>query len=90
LARAQKTAVNTFVKYRPRAVFCGHDHLYYRTVRDNITYIVTGGGGAPPYRPENRQITLPGDVYVHDTDSAGHLLSEAQYDALIYPRSGAG
>ena len=111
LARAQKTAVNTFVmfhegpfsigphgptpeaqqylhplfvKYKVRAAFCGHDHLYYHTVRDGVTYIVTGGGGAPPYRPENRQIALPGDVYVKDVDRAGRPLSEAQYDAQIY------
>ena len=30
-------------------MFQGHDHLYYRTIRDGITYIVTGGGGAPLY-----------------------------------------
>jgi 3',5'-cyclic AMP phosphodiesterase CpdA len=81
---AQQYLHPLFVKYRPTAVFCGHDHLYYRTVRDGVTYIVTGGGGAPPYRPENRQLALPGDVYVHDTDSAGHELSEAQYKSLIY------
>ena len=73
-----------FVKYGVRAAFCGHDHLYYRTVRDGVAYIVTGGGGAPPYRPENVQLAVPGDVYVHDTDSAGHILDEAQYDALIH------
>ena len=111
LARAQKTAVNTFVmfhegpfsigphgptpeaqqylhplfvKYKVRAAFCGHDHLYYRTVRDGVTYIVTGGGGAPPYRPENKQVAIPGDVYVKDVDSAGLALGEAQYDARIY------
>ena len=111
LARAQKTAVNTFVmfhegpfsigphgptleaqqylhplfvKYQPRAVFCGHDHLYYRTLRDGVTYIVTGGGGAPPYRPENIQVAIPGDVYVKDSGSDGKPLPEAQYDALIY------
>lgn len=111
LARAQKTAVNTFVmfhegpfsigphgstpeaqqylhplfvKYKPRAVFCGHDHLYYRTLRGGVTYIVTGGGGAPPYRPENKQIAVPGDVYVKDTDSSGKPLEETQYKGLIY------
>ena len=81
---AQQYLHPLFVRYQPRLVFCGHDHLYYRTVRDGVTYVVTGGGGAPPYRPDNRQIALPGDVYVRDTDSAGHLLTEAQYDALIY------
>ncbi len=72
-----------FVKYHPRAVFCGHDHLYYRTTRDGVTYIVTGGGGAPPYRPENAKIAIPGDVYIRDTDARGKPLSDAAYDALI-------
>ena len=53
----------------PALVFCGHDHLYYRTTRDGVTYVVTGGGGAPPYRPENSQIAIPGDVFVKDVDS---------------------
>ncbi|MFW9956201.1 MAG: metallophosphoesterase family protein, partial [Candidatus Thorarchaeota archaeon] len=30
-------------------VFSGHDHQYYRTFRDGIQYVVTGGGGAPLY-----------------------------------------
>ena len=30
-------------------VFNGHDHHYYHTVRDDIHYVVTGGGGAPLY-----------------------------------------
>lgn len=111
LARAQKTAVNTFVmfheapfsvgphgptpeaqrylhplfvKYHPRAVFCGHDHLYYRTLRDGVTYIVTGGGGAPPYTPDNSQLAIPGDVFQTTVDSLGRPLSKKQYDALIY------
>jgi hypothetical protein len=36
-----------FVEYGVDIVFNGHDHLYYRTVRDGIYYVVTGGGGAP-------------------------------------------
>jgi len=81
---AQKYLHPLFVKYRPRAVFCGHDHLYYRTKRDGVTYIVTGGGGAPPYRPENAQIAIPGDVFQKDVDGLGRPLGDAQYDALIY------
>lgn len=38
-----------FMQYGVKIVFQGHDHLYYRTLRDNITYVVTGGGGAPLY-----------------------------------------
>ena len=36
-----------FVAYDVDLVFNGHDHLYYRTIRDGICYVVTGGGGAP-------------------------------------------
>lgn len=81
---AQQYLHPLFVKYRPRAVFCGHDHLYYRTTREGVTYIVTGGGGAPPYRPENAQIAIPGDIFQKDVDSLGRPLSDAQYNALIY------
>jgi hypothetical protein len=29
------------------ALFSGHNHVYERGVRDGLTYVVTGGGGAP-------------------------------------------
>ena len=35
-----------FVKRGVRAVFCGHDHLYYRTIRDGVAYITTAAGGS--------------------------------------------
>jgi hypothetical protein len=38
-----------FVEYGVDIVFSGHDHQYYRTERDGIQYVVTGGGGAPLY-----------------------------------------
>ena len=53
-----------FKKYQPRAVVCGHDHLYYRTTRDGVTYLITGGGGAPLYDPIHADLAIPGDVYV--------------------------
>lgn len=62
---AQRWLHPLFVKYRVRAVFCGHDHLYYHTTRDGVTYLVTGGGGAPLYEPENKQLAIPGDVYAN-------------------------
>lgn len=97
MARARKSAVNTFVlmheapwsvgphgpnedvqqrlhplfvRFKPRVVFCGHDHLYYRTVRDGVPYVVSGGGGAPLYAPVNRKVALAGDVYA----SAHHVV----------------
>ena len=38
-----------FIDYGVDIVFNGHDHYYYRTLRDGIYYVVTGGGGAPLY-----------------------------------------
>jgi hypothetical protein len=43
-------------------VFAGHDHLYYRTVRDQLTEIVTGGGAAPLYSVSDRSVIKRGDV----------------------------
>lgn len=36
-----------FVEYDVDLVLMGHDHYYYRTLRDEIYYVTTGGGGAP-------------------------------------------
>jgi len=30
-------------------VLAGHDHVYERSVRDGVQYVITGGGGAPAY-----------------------------------------
>lgn len=44
-------------------VFQGHDHVYYRTIRDGITYVVTGGGGAPFHHDDHPQLMIPGDIH---------------------------
>ena len=50
------------------ALLCGHDHIYERgtgpTPKGELTYIVTGGGGAPLYNPRCQAASgpLPGDV----------------------------
>ncbi|MCX6358010.1 MAG: metallophosphoesterase family protein, partial [Candidatus Aureabacteria bacterium] len=48
-------------------VFSGHDHRYERSYKDGITYIVTGGGGAP--------LDDPGDV----TPNPYKIYSEITY-----------
>lgn len=40
-----------FIQYGVALVFSGHDHDYERSVANGITYVVTGGGGAPLYEP---------------------------------------
>ena len=52
-----------FVQHHVRAVFTGHDHNYYHTTRDGITYIVTGGGGAPLYPVDPGKGAIAGDKY---------------------------
>ena len=39
--------VPIFEKYRVNCVFSAHNHMYERSVKNEVTYIVTGGGGAP-------------------------------------------
>ncbi|MGI4787665.1 MAG: metallophosphoesterase family protein [Janthinobacterium lividum] len=42
------------VKYKVRAVFCGHNHIYWHKVVDGVNYFISGGGGAPlDATPEN-------------------------------------
>jgi 3',5'-cyclic AMP phosphodiesterase CpdA len=60
---AQEYLHPLFAKYKVSLVICGHDHLYYRMKRDGVNYVVTGGGGAPLYPPDNAKDALPGDVY---------------------------
>ncbi|OIP98562.1 hypothetical protein AUK40_01430 [Candidatus Wirthbacteria bacterium CG2_30_54_11] len=38
-----------FLENHIQLVFSGHDHNYQRIERDGISYLVTGGGGAPLY-----------------------------------------
>lgn len=47
--RLASQTVPLFEKYKVHAVFNGHDHNYQRHVVNGVTYVVTGGGGAPLY-----------------------------------------
>jgi hypothetical protein len=38
-------------------LFGGHDHIYERGAAGGIKYIISGGGGAPPYRIEHKADT---------------------------------
>jgi 3',5'-cyclic AMP phosphodiesterase CpdA len=51
----QKDIVPVLEQFGVDVVFSGHDHLYERSVKDDIVYIVSGGGGAPVYGPSNRE-----------------------------------
>ncbi|MFL6193662.1 MAG: metallophosphoesterase family protein [Thermoanaerobaculia bacterium] len=43
-----------FRRYPVKAVFSGHEHLYWREAHDGIDYFVAGGAGAPLYASPDR------------------------------------
>jgi len=53
LSKAARTSHAVFL------VSAGHIHNYERSVVDGVTYLVSGGGGAPPYFVER----TPEDLY---------------------------
>ena len=52
-----------FQEYDVDLTFSGHDHYYYRTARQGIVYITTGGAGAPLYSPDRGDLALEDDEY---------------------------
>ncbi len=61
--RKSTKVTRLFTKYKVTAVFSGHDHLYYRTVRDGVNYIVSSGAGATIYKLKREGDAISGDVY---------------------------
>jgi len=64
----QNYLVPLFERHNVSMVFSGHDHLYERSVANEITYIISGGGGAPLYDQGNDNLY---SVYF---DSIVHLV----------------
>jgi hypothetical protein len=51
-------------KYGVIADFAGHDHIYHRTLRDGVSYIIQGLAGAGIYGGSRRREAIEGDAYV--------------------------
>ena len=49
-------------KYKVKAVFSGHDHIYYRTKRNSTYYIISAGAGASIYALQREKDAIAGDV----------------------------
>jgi len=79
--------VPLFEQYGVDMVFSGHDHHYERSFKDDVHYIVTGGGGAPlrdiNVKPNPYQIyaesTFHHCVIDVDVDNS-ELIFEARYN----------
>ena len=54
-----------FERYEVDVVFNGHKHNYERNEVNGITYVVTGGGGAPLYPLEEREPTQAAFALAH-------------------------
>ncbi len=69
-----------FKQYGVKAVFSGHDHGYYRTVRNGIPYFVSAGGGATIYAAKRLSEALPEDVYYYGMlETFGKADSDKRY-----------
>lgn len=53
---------SVLVRLRFCAAWAGHDHGFYATVRDGVRYVVTAGGGANLFAPDESK-AQPGDVF---------------------------
>lgn len=52
-----------FLQYDVDLAFSGHDHYYYRTLRNDVVYVTTGGAGADLYANNDLSEWQEGDVY---------------------------
>lgn len=60
---AETEVTKLYDKYNVTAVFSGHDHIYYRTKRNQTNYIISAGAGAPIYQLKRENDAVEGDVY---------------------------
>lgn len=57
------TVTALFQKYKVTAVFSGHDHIYYRTKRQDVHYVTSAGAGAPIHELKRASDAIDGDVF---------------------------
>lgn len=74
-----------FIEYGVDLVFQSHCHYYQRTNPiDGIYYVVTGGGGAPLYSPEDAWfVNVSSETYHYchlDVSSADMMITVSTYD----------
>jgi 3',5'-cyclic AMP phosphodiesterase CpdA len=75
------------VKHRFCAAFCGHQHAFYTTVRDNLRYVVTAGGGAPLWDLD-RSLGMPSDLNRKFFHFVGFRISGKTIEGHVYGTDG--
>ncbi len=61
----QVRLVPIFRRFGVDLILSGHNHLYEHSLFEGIHYVVTGGGGAPLYRCDRREVWLLRCAAVH-------------------------
>jgi 3',5'-cyclic AMP phosphodiesterase CpdA len=75
------------VKYKFCAAFCGHQHAFYTTVRDNVRYVVTAGGGAPLWDLD-RSLGMPSDMARKFYHFVGFKILGKAIEGHVYGKDG--
>ncbi len=52
-----------FVRFNVNAIFCGHEHIYHKSVHNGVTQYITGGAGAPLHKNFDEIKDYPGAFY---------------------------
>ncbi len=73
-----------FMEYGVDLALSGHDHQYYKTVRNDITYVTTGGAGADLYTQGDTSEWQDSDVFFSEfhycnisvTENAGVITTD--------------
>lgn len=73
------TITRLFDEFHVCAVFSGHDHGYYRTIRNGVPYIISAGAGAKIYPAKRRHEALPEDVYYFGDPDSDIILGPVKY-----------
>jgi len=76
---AETETTKLYDKYKVTAVFSGHDHIYYRTKRNNTYYIISAGAGASIYPLKRETDALEDDVYYGKRPNETLKKGEAPY-----------
>lgn len=88
--QAQRFLMPLFEMYGVDLVLNGHDHIYERSFKDGVYYVVTGGGGAPLYKinsVENEYQQIAASVYHYttlDVDREAIRLTAIDIDGEIF------
>jgi predicted phosphodiesterase len=82
-----------FRAHKVDLVIAGHDHIYERGTGEGLPYLVSGGGGAPPYRikkvdPTSRRSESAHHFIEASVSAAGIQLTAIRPDGSIIERCG--